>query len=120
MLIIYILLTIIAIGVLLASESGKILLFWILVVLGIAGCGYLAFLLIFGGYALFESSFYDNILGPILGGIMITGIIAYGIYNGYQKIIEIKNDWIKFRTPVIVGSGLLILYIALNLFILFG
>lgn len=99
----YILLIIIAVGVLLLSEEGKALLrsLWILPV--IAGFGIVGFYLFVGGIAFFKTDsfkwFYENVLPWILLGL----IISYGIYwisKNFKKIIKIfkmlgQNAWVK-------------------------
>ncbi|MBU6431278.1 MAG: hypothetical protein KGJ58_00545 [Patescibacteria group bacterium] len=103
MTLIYILLTIIAIGVLLLSEEGKSILRSIWIIPVIAGVGFVGFYLIIGGIAFFRTDsfkwFYENLLPWIFIGLLIS----YGIYwisKNFKKIIKIfktlgQNAWVK-------------------------
>lgn len=71
----YLLLVIIAVGVLLASEWGRVLL-GLIVLLGIiAGLLYVGFWVLVIGYGLFSY----KIRGDVASGIMITGGVIFGI-----------------------------------------
>lgn len=97
MIAIYILLGIIAVGVLLASESGQKLLFWITAVLIVVGLGYLSFWIIIFIVALFSDQSSRNSVLSVLGAIMITGYLGYEISQVYKKIKkgEITKKTIK-------------------------
>lgn len=98
MFIIYILLIIIAIGVLLISDTGKSILKYGSLILGIVGTLCLIIILSFLGYELFfETDFYDKTLGPILAIIIVT---AGGFVLLYSTYIFIK-DIIKDRRKII-------------------
>ena len=102
----YILLIIIAIGVLLISEPGRKLLSILAVLAFIAGGLYLMFwIVIFAIAFLSEKETRDNVLSAI-GGVMFLIYVIYGIYLFYQKyqrgefrkeIIKskVKQRWIK-------------------------
>lgn len=103
MTLIYILLTIIAIGVLLLSDEGKEILrnIWILPV--IAGVGFVGFYLIIGGVAFFQTDsfkwFYEN----IFPWIFLTIMTSFGIYwlsKSLRNIIknEIIKTWVEKRS----------------------
>lgn len=103
MTLIYILLTIIAIGVLLLSDEGKEILrsIWILPV--IAGIGFVGFYLIIGGVAFFQTDsfkwFYEN----IFPWIFLTIMTSFGIYwlsKSLRNIIknEIIKTWVEKRS----------------------
>lgn len=82
----YILLIIIAVGVLLASEGGKELLGWIIWLAMIAGGLYLGFWIVVIIIGLFsDKEIRDNIL-TVLGTIMLTAYAGYGVYLLYKKI----------------------------------
>lgn len=86
MIAIYILLGIIAVGVLLASESGQKLLFWIIAILIIAGLGYLSFWVI---VLLINNEFAHKVLGHILGIFLIGiiwAIISYAVTKMFRFI----------------------------------
>lgn len=85
MLLIYILLTIIAIGVLLISESGKKILGYLAILIVLCGLLYLLFgaTLIIGWVA--SSKEIKDTLGVALGVIMVVGYSTYGIYYLYKN-----------------------------------
>lgn len=115
MTLIYILLTIIAVGVLLLSEEGKAFLegVWLLPV--VVGVGFIAFYLIVGGMAFFQTDsfkwFYANILPWIFLGLMFL----YWIYWLSKHLIgiigNIKKSWIENRGYSIFGIILLLIII---------
>jgi len=85
----YILLIIIAVGVLLASESGKTLLGWIVLLAVIAGGLYLGFWIVVILISLFSDKYNTEIIDNIftvIGAIMLTVYAGYGVYSLYKKI----------------------------------
>jgi carbon starvation protein CstA len=98
---IYILLTIIAVGVLLLSEDGKALLNSVWKLLAIAGLGFVAFYLIVGGIAFFQTDsfkwFYNNVFPWIFLGLMILYWI-YWLSKNFKNILgNIKKSWVEKR-----------------------
>ncbi len=85
---IYILLGIIAVGVLLASESGQKLLFWITAVLIVVGLGYLSFWIII---FVINSEVVHKTFGYILGIFLIGIIWAILSYTATQLSGFIKR-----------------------------
>ncbi|MGI6348270.1 MAG: hypothetical protein ACOXZ1_03720 [Patescibacteria group bacterium] len=128
MALIYILLGIIAVGVLLASENGKKVLFWIIVVLAVAGLGYLVFWLIIAIIAIFSNENSRNNVVLVLGGIMVVGYFGYELSRIYNKVKRgeltkrivkkfFLNKWEKDRN----GSILFLAgFILILIFVVFG
>jgi hypothetical protein len=105
MIIIYILLIIIAVGVLLASEAGKELLGWLIKLAIFAGCAYLGFWIIVIVFGLLSPLFADkNARDNTFAVIGIFAFICYGIYGIYLAYKNLKTKekraevWKGFRT----------------------
>lgn len=82
----YLLLIIIAVGVLLISETGKKILGWLFILALICGGLYLGFWIIVLGIGLFSNKeLKDNIL-PVFGTILIIGYVGYFIFDLSKKI----------------------------------
>jgi len=93
MTLVYILLGVIAIGVLLASEAGQKLLFWIAAVLVLVGLGYLVFWLI---VFIVNSEMAHQTFGYILG-VFIIGIIWMIFSSLLAKISKFIKEKYKNR-----------------------
>jgi len=129
MIAIYILLGIIAVGVLLASESGQKFLFWIIAILIIAGLGYLSFWIIVLLITLFSDESSRNSLLSVLGAIMITGYLGYETSKIYQKIKKgeitkktvkkfFTDKWEKDRSGsllFLIGFSLIVIFIIIGI-----
>ena len=111
----YVLLIIIAIGVLLASEGGKELLNWILIVLGIIGLLYIGFWIIMIAIGVFSSGGFKNIIIPIIGEVAIAGYILYGIfvtYKGFKKgDYTVKKLLPHIKKVVLIFSAIAFLWV---------
>jgi hypothetical protein len=84
MILLYILLVIIAIGVLLISKEGRQLLnslFWVGL---ICSAIYLAFWAVIITIGLFSNKGIRDTILTIAGGVMIVSYAIYGIYNAYK------------------------------------
>ena len=112
----YILLTIIAVGILLASPDGKTLLGLLLKLAIFAGAGYLAFWVIVIVWGLFsDKDVRDNIFAAF-GLALFAGYAVYGICLAYEKtktkeqragvILNIKNkikhQWVENKAKSIL------------------
>lgn len=99
----YILLIIIAIGVLLASEGGRTLLGFLVALLVIGGVLYVGFWVIVLAVGLLsDENFKQTALDP-LGTIMLAGFaifITYKVYKGFKNGGYIKNikNWFYENT----------------------
>ena len=103
---IYVLLIIIAIGVLLISESGKKLLSLFVALLIISGLGFLLTAITGGGIALLSDKNTRDTVFTVLGFILLISYGIYWIYSMYKKherggltkqVLEdkVKNLWLE-------------------------
>ncbi len=81
----YLLLIIIAIGVLLTSEAGKTLLGWLVILTLVAGGLYLAFWIVVIAIGLFSNQDIRDDIAITLGTIMLILYACYAIYVVYKK-----------------------------------
>ena len=86
MTLVYILLGLIAIGILLASEKGQELLFLIVALLLITGFGYLVFCLVVFIITLISDKNYRDSIFLVLGLIVITAYLGCEALKIYKKI----------------------------------
>lgn len=96
---IYILLIIIAIGVLLASEAGHNFLNLLIKLLVVGGLFYLGFWVVIFAIALFSNKDIRDSIFIVLGIIMLVAYAIYGIYIVYKKKQsgELTNQAIKTK-----------------------
>lgn len=114
----YILLIIIAVGVLLASEAGQVLLRWLIILLVVGGLLYLAFWLIVLGVA-----FFNTDSGREVGGMFITGIflVALGMFFVFlegktpPRIKKILSLSVKLSSIIFVGIGIILIILMIYL-----
>ena len=95
MIILFILLVIIAIGVLVSSESGKVLLNWILVVLGIAGLIGFVFCLVIFLIDFLNSSAFKNFIdwiNNVWTSLLFLGGLWIFIWFLYYLVKSVKNE----------------------------
>jgi len=85
MILVYILLTIIAIGVLLASEAGQAFLGLLIKLALIAGGLYLAFWVVIIAIGLFSDKNIRESIFTVLGTIMLIAYAIWGVYAVYKK-----------------------------------
>ena len=99
----YILLIIIAIGVLLASTAGQELLKVLFILALIAGGAYLGFWIVVILWGLFsDKDIRDSIL-TIIGTIMLAGYAGYGLYIAYKRLKTKEKRieaWKGFKSEV--------------------
>lgn len=95
----YILLIIIAVGVLLASEAGKELLNWIIILLLIGGGLYIAFWVVIFAIGLLSDKETRDSITTVVGSIFLTFAIGVYIYSFYKKYKngDFKKEVIKSK-----------------------
>ncbi len=119
----YILLVIIAIGVLLASEGGKVLLGWLIKFALIAGGAYLGFWIVVIIWGLLSDKDTRDTVTTIAGSIALlfaVCVYAYTLYKKYQngdfrkEVIKskAKNLWLEHWNEGI-GSKIAIVFVIL-------
>lgn len=120
----YILLIIIAVGVLLASEAGKELLGWIIKLLLIGGVLYIAFWIVMLAIGLLSDKETRDNITTVVGTIFLAFAVIYYIYVFYKKyqkgdfkkeIVKnkVKNVWLKnWNTGI--GSKIAMVFIILS------
>lgn len=97
MILVYILLTIIAVGVLLISEQGKLLLRSIGLLSVVAGLVFIIFILIVWGIVFVQTDWFKNIFPWIFLSLMIL-FWTYWLLGNLRNIIEsIKKSWVEKR-----------------------
>lgn len=82
----YILLVIIAVGVLLMSEEGKKILGWLFVIALIGGGLYIGFWIVMLLIGLFSNKELKDDVLSVIGIIMIVGYLGYFIFDVAKKI----------------------------------
>jgi hypothetical protein len=96
----YILLIIIAIGVLLASEGGKVLLGWLIKFALVAGGAYLGFWIVVIIWGLLSDKDTRETVTTIAGSVALLFAICFYLYSFYKKY---KNG--DFKREILKEKG---------------
>lgn len=122
---IYILLVIIAVGVLLASKAGQELLTGLGVILAVGGLLYLVFWIVVIAVGLFsDKSLRDGVL-TVLGIIMLISYAIYGVCKVYKRLKtkekraeiiaklrnKLKHEWGEHKARFIFVIALILIII---------
>ena len=119
MTLIYILLTIIAIGVLLLSENGKAILGVLSSIVVVGTIGFVAFNVVVGGVAFFQSESFDWFYNHIFPYICLSLFIMFWVYiisswtlKNYKEVLSnIKKSWIEKRSYSVFVIILLVIIV---------
>lgn len=120
----YILLTIIAIGVLLASSEGKVLLNGLLKIACLVGLIYVAFWIVMFVIAFFTSPAGEaafNQTAEIFGLIFLVTVTVFYLVNLWEKKEQIPTKikqgyiqlWKEYRTAMIISFIILLVWLIL-------